>query len=128
MGSTLSEVQEALALCRRESSPAVCDQPLEHELSVFRQELQLQELLQNELVVHPVSLSPYWIDRREVGDDPRSLRRGHRIHLADRRLGSGRRRNGRARDRRNDGRRGGASRETKKPRRWARERLGFDKG
>jgi hypothetical protein len=67
MGSQPHELLGAMSLCRKEASLALCDQMLIREFILFNmQEVSLEAMLQNELSVHRVTLSPYWLDRREV--------------------------------------------------------------
>lgn len=66
LGSITAEIFEALSICKREQAAALCDAPLLREARVFRVPLTLDTLLQNELVLHSVVLSSFWIDRREV--------------------------------------------------------------
>jgi formylglycine-generating enzyme required for sulfatase activity len=61
MGSEPTVALTALDLCKNDlRSPEACEFPLKQE------GLPLEELVQNEVAAHPVTLSPYWIDRTEV--------------------------------------------------------------
>jgi formylglycine-generating enzyme required for sulfatase activity len=67
MGSPPNEVIEAGLLCAREHSADLCSLPLGRESAFNRHTpIGLEGVFANELMAHPVSLSPFWIDRREV--------------------------------------------------------------
>jgi formylglycine-generating enzyme required for sulfatase activity len=65
MGSGQAELSAVLALCTREVRAGQCDLPT----GFFPRPgpaLSLEGLVELELVAHPVSLSGFWLDRREV--------------------------------------------------------------
>lgn len=61
MGAEPTVALTAVELCKRDvASEDACDFPLRQE------GMPLEELVQNEVAAHPVTLSPYWLDRTEV--------------------------------------------------------------
>jgi formylglycine-generating enzyme required for sulfatase activity len=65
MGSQQAELANALALCAREVRAGQCDLPT----AFFPRPgpaIGLESLVEQEFVAHPVYLSGYWLDRREV--------------------------------------------------------------
>jgi formylglycine-generating enzyme len=61
MGSEPTVALTAVELCKRDlANEDACDFPLGQE------QMPLEELVQNEVAAHPVTLSPFWLDRTEV--------------------------------------------------------------
>jgi formylglycine-generating enzyme len=61
MGAEPTVALTAVELCKRDlKSEDACDFPLRQE------QMPLEELVQNEVAAHPVTLSPFWLDRTEV--------------------------------------------------------------
>jgi formylglycine-generating enzyme required for sulfatase activity len=67
MGTQPLELIDAMSLCKKEASIALCELMLIREFILFgMQDVTLEALLQNEMSLHKVTISPYWLDRREV--------------------------------------------------------------
>ncbi|MCS6900226.1 MAG: SUMF1/EgtB/PvdO family nonheme iron enzyme [Myxococcales bacterium] len=68
MGSTMHDLLRAKELCKLEAKAGACELPLLREMQLHGtlEGVRPEDLLGNEMEPHPVTLSPFWIDQREI--------------------------------------------------------------